>query len=106
MVDTGTALWYAGTHSPHAPYTGCVQYPGSYKCTLKGKEAKMYAITMRPETTLTCNPFFSVNMSLTPAVAPGSVPEVAALADATVWSLGVVKTFPALSGLSVTRTHV
>lgn len=37
LADTGTALWHAGTHSPHALYTGCVQCPGSYMCTLKGK---------------------------------------------------------------------
>lgn len=47
-----------------------------------------------------------MNMSLTPAVAPRSVPEIAALADATVGALSVVKAFPALSGLPVTSVHV
>lgn len=47
-----------------------------------------------------------MNKSLTPAVASGSVPEVAALADATGGALGVVKAFPALSGLSVAGIHV
>lgn len=47
LVGTGTALWHAGTHSPHAPYTGCVQFPGSYMCTLKEnrqKECRNYDI--------------------------------------------------------------
>lgn len=38
FADTGTGLWPAGTRSPRAQYTGCVQYPGSYMCTLKGEK--------------------------------------------------------------------
>ncbi len=49
---------------------------------------------------------FSMNMSLTPAVASGSVPKIAALTEATVGPLSVVKAFPALSGLPVTGVHV
>lgn len=37
LADTGTALWHADTHSPHAPYTGCRQCPGSCMYTLRGK---------------------------------------------------------------------
>lgn len=41
-----------------------------------------------------------------PTVASGSIPEIATLADATVWALCVVKAFPALSGLPVAGVHI
>lgn len=37
LADTGTAPWHADRHSPHAPYTGCGQCPGSCMYTLRGK---------------------------------------------------------------------
>lgn len=49
---------------------------------------------------------FSMNMLLTPAVASGSVPKIATLADATVRAFSVVQAFLALSSLSVTCIHV
>lgn len=114
LVDTGTGLWHAGTHSPHAPYTGCVQYPGSYMCTLRGKQAKKSIITTkvfgiqltRSQSFIFVVEVFSINRLLTPAVASGSVSEIAALADATVWSFSVVQAFLALSSLPVTWIHV
>lgn len=45
-------------------------------------------------------------MSLTPAIASGSIPKIAALTDAAVGALSVVKAFAALSGLPVTSVHV
>lgn len=37
LVDTGIALWHAGTHILHDPHTGCDQYPESYTCILNGR---------------------------------------------------------------------
>lgn len=47
-----------------------------------------------------------MNMLLTPAVASGCIPEIAALANATVGAFGVVEAFPALSLLSVACVRV
>lgn len=104
FADTGTGLWPAGTRSPRAQYTGCVQYPGSYMCTLKGKK-RLNKISFD---------FWSIanvqhrafSVILTPAVSSGSIPEIAALADATVGTFSVVKAFVTLSGLTVTGVHV
>lgn len=49
--------------------------------------------------------FFSI-MSLTSAVAAGSVTKIAALADTTFGALCVVKALPALASLPVTSGHV
>lgn len=43
---------------------------------------------------------------LTPAVSSGSIPEIAALADATVGTFSVIKALVTLSGLTVTGVHV
>lgn len=49
---------------------------------------------------------FSMIMSLTSAVASGSVPKIASLADATCGALCVIKTLPALPSLSITGISV
>lgn len=63
--------------------------------------------------TLTCKPvlilfvaFSSRSMTLTPAVASGSVPKIATLADATIGALRVVKALHALAGLPVASADV
>ena len=50
--------------------------------------------------------FFLMNVPLTSAVASGSISKISTPADATVGALCIVKAFPALSGLPVTRADV
>lgn len=45
-------------------------------------------------------------MSLTPAIAFGRIPKIAALADATCGAFAVVQALPALASPSVTSSHV